>query len=262
MLPSNDATARPFVHRTRHTRALHFSIHEVQSFMRSDAPDALALSYTRLMMAFLLFMPQPARIAMVGLGGGSLVKFCHRHLPASHLQVIEISPEVIALRDEFEVPPDDERLSVTLGDGAAWLRDASQACDVLLVDGYDYDGLPSALATQRFYDDCRAALRPGGLLLCNLFREHPQHEVHLDRLRRSFGEAAVLEAVDGDGGANSLVMAGLDDVLATPLPPLLAGPPGMSDEAWASLQPELESVRAAQGSLRQQSSLPRQRRRA
>ena len=38
---------RPYVHRTRHTLALHFSIHEVQSFMRSDAPDALATLLAR-----------------------------------------------------------------------------------------------------------------------------------------------------------------------------------------------------------------------
>jgi spermidine synthase len=49
---------------------------------------------------------------MIGLGGGSLVKYCHHHLPGARVSVAEISPEVIALRDRFRIPPDDERLEV------------------------------------------------------------------------------------------------------------------------------------------------------
>lgn len=245
---ADDELVRPFVHRTRDSRALHFSIHEVQSFMRSDAPDALALAYTRLMMGFLLWQPQPARIGLIGLGGGSLVKFCHRHLGASHLEVVEINPHVLALRDEFEIPPDDARLTILQADGARWVRERPEAFDVLMVDGYDYDGLPSALATQRFYDDCAAALRPQGLLVLNLFRGHPHHAVHLDRLRRSFDDA-VLEVPDGEagaldeaaGGANSAVFAGRGGALSAA--PGADAPPGMADEAWASLRADLDAVR-------------------
>ncbi|PXW93888.1 spermidine synthase [Sphaerotilus hippei] len=239
-----DDHVRPFVHNTRHTRALHFSIHEVQSFMRVAEPDALALAYTRLMMGFLLFHPQPARIAMLGLGGGSLAKFCHRHLPASGIEVVEINPHVIALRDEFEVPPDDARLSITQGDGARWVRTSPEAFDVLLVDGYDYSGLPSVLATQRFYDDCSASLRPGGLLAVNLFRGHPQHELHLDRLRRSFNDA-VLEVEDEERGANSVVLAGPGLASRRALPASVEPAQGMDTSAWDSLATELAHLRTA-----------------
>lgn len=245
-----DAHVRPFVHRTRDSRALHFSIHEVQSFMRSDAPDALALAYTRLMMGFLLWQPRPACIGLIGLGGGSLVKFCHRYLGDSRLEVVEINPHVLALREEFEIPPDDARLRVHCGDGVRWVREHPGAFDVLMVDGYDYDGLPSALATQRFYDDCAAALAPQGLLVLNLFRGHPLHALHLDRLRRSF-DGAVLEVADGEagdldlegGGANSAVFAARGGGLARRPPP--EPPPGMAAEAWDSLAPELAAVRRA-----------------
>lgn len=261
-----DAHVRPFVHRTRDSRALHFSIHEVQSFMRSDAPDALALAYTRLMMGFLLWLPQPARIGLIGLGGGSLVKFCHRHLGASHLEVVEINPHVLALREEFEIPPDDARLQVRCADGVRWVRERPGVFDVLMVDGYDYDGLPTALATQRFYDDCAAALAPQGLLVLNLFRGHPLHALHLDRLRRSF-DGGVLEVADGEageldlegGGANSAVFAALDGMLARR--PQDAPPPGMAAEAWDSLAAERIAVcRAHARAAPQAAALPRRRR--
>lgn len=55
-------------------------------------PDALDVENTRAMMGFLLFNRMPDTLAMVGLGGGSLAKFCHRHLPCTRITVVEINP--------------------------------------------------------------------------------------------------------------------------------------------------------------------------
>lgn len=96
---------RPFIYENANSKALHFSISDIQSCMRIDDPNALALEYTRTMMGFLLFRPEPRSIGMVGLGGGSLAKFCYHHLPGARIQIAEINPLVIALRDEFHIPP-------------------------------------------------------------------------------------------------------------------------------------------------------------
>src|SRR5690606_15673673 len=89
----------------------------VQSSMSLLNPYALEFEYTRLMMGFLLFDPDPAHMLMIGLGGGSLPKFCHRYLPQTSIDVVEIDPDVIALRDAFHVPPDDARFRVIAADG-------------------------------------------------------------------------------------------------------------------------------------------------
>jgi spermidine synthase len=196
---------RPFVHEGGGFRSLHFSIREVQSRMSVEDPCALDLEYSRTMMGFLLFKPEPRHIGMIGLGGGSLAKFCHRYLPTARIEVVEINPHVLALRDEFSIPPDDERLTVKLGDGAAFVRDAPTACDVLMVDGFDYDGQPSALSSQAFYDDCADHLEPDGILAVNLFSQHPKYGLFVDRIRRSFAdEVLVVEGADCD---NSIVFA-------------------------------------------------------
>lgn len=197
---------KPFVYESLSSKALHFSISETQSRMRLDDPHALDLEYTRTMMAFLLFNPEPKNIAMIGLGGGSLAKFCHRYLPNSLVQVVEINPHVIALRDAFQVPPDDERFCVIRGDGASFVRNMPARVDVLLVDGFDSDGLPARLASQRFYDDCRDALQPGGIMVANLHYGHRHYEVYLDRIRRSFPNGSVLVIDDGEM-SNSIVFA-------------------------------------------------------
>lgn len=195
----------PFLRETLTTKALQFSIGEIQSRMDLRDPYALDLDYTRTMMAFLLFRPRPRHIAMIGLGGGSLAKFCHRHLPQAQVQVVEINPHVIALRDHFHVPPDGERFQVVRGDGAQFVRQCPVKPDVLLVDGFDSSGQPEALCSQRFYDDCSELLHPGGLMVVNLHRGHRHHARHVDRIGRSFG--GDLLVVDDDELTNSVVFA-------------------------------------------------------
>lgn len=195
----------PFIQQDSGFKVLHFSIREVQSRMRLDDPCALELEYCRTMMGFLLFKPSPRHITMIGLGGGSLAKFCHRHLPATRVVVIEINPHVLALRDEFQIPPDDDRLTVLRGDGAIYVRSAEVPCDVLMVDGFDYDGQPAALSSQAFYDACFEHLQADGILVVNLFSRHKLHDVFVDRLRRSFAEQ-VLIIHDQEAG-NSVAFA-------------------------------------------------------
>lgn len=202
---------KPFVYESLSSKALHFTIQEIQSRMQLADPHALALEYTRTMMGFLLFNPQPDSIAMIGLGGGSLAKFCHRYLPDALVQVVEINPHVIALRDTFHVPPDSERFRVIRGDGAHFVRHSPARFDVLLVDGFDSQGMPARLASQRFYDDCHDTLQPGGIMVVNLHCGHPHYGVYVERIRRAFG-GSILVVDDGEL-SNSIVFAGKGDAL-------------------------------------------------
>ena len=196
---------KPYVHESLSSKALHFSICAIQSRMKLEDPDALDLEYTRTMMGFLLLQPDPRQIAMIGLGGGSLAKFCHRYLPAARIQVVEINPYVIALRDEFHVPADGERFRVIHGDGAQFVRHRATLPDVLMVDAFDTDGLPPRLCSQRFYDDCHEMLQPGGVLVVNLHAGHRLHDACVNRIGRSFGGATLL--VDDSELCNSVVFA-------------------------------------------------------
>lgn len=240
-IDSSDAEhVKPYVYETPTSRALHFSIGEMQSRMDLRKPDALDLEYTRTMMAFLLFKPQPALIGMIGLGGGSLVKFCSRHLPDTRLTVIEINPHVIALRDDFQIPKDDARLAVICADGAQFVRDPPEPFDVLLVDGFDTFGLPDELSSQRFYDDCFEALLPDAVMVANLHFGHPQYTSQLERIGRAFG-LAVLPVADGQG-SNSVVFAVKGAAMQrTPASPARR-PPGLSPDGWTPLKPAFSRV--------------------
>lgn len=186
-------------------RTLEFEPGLVQSEMSMADPDRLVLAYARAMMCFVLFQPRPAHIVMVGLGGGSLAKFCYRYLPHSRITVIELRADVIALRAQFAIPPDDERFRVVHADASRYLAGLRAAADVLLVDGFDGDGLPPALSSASFYADCRRALRPGGVLVANVFSYDPQYPAVLRRLRACFQQR--VGSFYGIAGNNRLLFA-------------------------------------------------------
>ena len=239
----------PFVHRTRKVKSLHFSFAEVQSSMNLADPDALDLVYTRTMMGFLLFNPAPLRIGMIGLGGGSLAKFCYRHLPEADMTVLEINPHVIALRHEFSIPEDDARFRVVRADGARYVRAHVGVFDVLLVDGYDSDGLPGVLSSKRFYNDVVGCLRPGGVMAANIHLVDDLLSGLLARVGRSFGTRPV--AVKDPESGNAIVFSRRDGPLVALRPEDVVRPGTVDAARWEPLSATFEQVRAslnAQGS--------------
>lgn len=205
------ASFAPLVSTRGDRRTLEFIPGNVQSAMRLSRPSALLLDYTRAMMCFALFVPRPRHILMVGLGGGSLAKFCYHHFPQARITVVELRADVIALREQFCVPPDDGRFQVVHGDAAAYLAGAPDSVDVLVVDGFDESGLPPALGSSRFYADCRRALRHDGVLVANVFSYDPQYPAMLGRLRLMFGDqVSWLDKVAGNNRILFAVKAPLD----------------------------------------------------
>jgi spermidine synthase len=193
--------------------SLSFEDGTVQSRVVLAESGRLVLEYTRLMAGFVLFRTEPARIAMIGLGGGALATYCARRLPEADFTAVEISPEVIGLREAFGVPPDGPRFRVLCEDGAEFVRRAGEPFDVLLVDGFDRGGQPEALCSAAFYDACRDRLAPGGVLVANLHSGDADHARRLDRLRDAFDGHVVV--IDADDCENTVAFAGTE----TPFPP-------------------------------------------
>jgi spermidine synthase len=206
--PDDSAVPVPVVSEEAGVLTLHFQSEYVQSQMLLNDPDKLALSYSRSMMAFEIFKPSPQKIAMLGLGGGSIAKWCYRHHPNSQLTVVEINPHVIALRTRFLIPEDDYRFRIVCEDGTKFVANISSEVDVLLVDAFGIDSVPPELCSQRFYDDCHQALTPSGLMVVNVCGDN--HEEILARIRGSFS-GKVLLSPDNDG--NTVVFASKGELL-------------------------------------------------
>lgn len=189
---------KPYMLDDGETRSLLFSLAFVQSSMRVAAPDALDLAYTRLMMAFVLFHTNVSRLLLLGLGGGSLVKFIRRHLPAIAITAIEADARVLAFRDAFLLPPDDAHLRTVVADGARYVAEAKDSFDVILVDAFEVGGAAASISNAQFYADARRRLSQRGVLVANLAGEPDERRAHLELMRETFADnVLVIPAEDG-----------------------------------------------------------------
>jgi spermidine synthase len=196
---------KPFIIDSGLQRRLQFDLYTVQSSMHREHPDRLSLAYTRKMMAFLLFNRAPAHILLLGLGGGSLAKFCYRHLPSAAVTAVEVNPEVIALREAFRIPADDERFRVICADGADYVARVGQSKDVILADACDREGIAPELNAIEFYQAAHRRLSGEGVFVANVCGDPNNAAAHLGKIRAVFGDEIMTLQVRPDG--NVIVFA-------------------------------------------------------
>ncbi len=201
----NNNYHKPFIIEVDGVRSLYFTRALTQSALRLNAPDVLEFDYTRMMMSALLFNPEPPHILMLGMGGGSLAKFCYSHLPTTTITVVEINQDVIAFRDQFMLPPDDARLQVVHEDARQYLSTNRVLADVIMLDAFDKDGESVADITQNFYLEVRKNLSSKGILTANIVGSKATRLRHLQGISNAFSGNTISVPLAHDG--NYIVFA-------------------------------------------------------
>ncbi|MDP3744037.1 MAG: transferase [Methylotenera sp.] len=202
---SKNLADTPFVFEESEMLSMHFDMRSIQSVMHKSDPNNLVLGYTQTMMGFLFFNSAPERIAMIGLGGGSLAKYCLKYLPDTHFTAVEINAQVIALRDQFYIPADNDNFNVLHANGADYIASQSNKVNVLLLDGFDEDGHPANLCSAGFYDNCYRKLNDGGVMVVNLLASDLKFGTYTARMRDSFEDKVVV--VDAEEHGNKIAFA-------------------------------------------------------
>ena len=72
-----------------------------QSCMLLEHPERLVFEYTRMMLGALYLEPEPHRILIIGLGGGTLPRALERLLPEAQIDVVEIDPAVVRVAQQY-----------------------------------------------------------------------------------------------------------------------------------------------------------------
>ncbi|WP_317205125.1 spermidine synthase [Janthinobacterium sp.] len=183
-------------------RYLHFGTEWVQGAMRIRKPDWLELEYAQQMMAWMLWIEQPRRIAQLGLGTAALTKFSYRQFPAAQVVAVELNPAVVTVCESmFKLPPNDERLSVLEMDALDYVNDAANhaTLDALQVDLYDATARGPVLDSADFYTACANCLAPHGIMTVNLFGDHPSYAKNVKAMKFAFDHVICLPEVhDGN----------------------------------------------------------------
>ena len=139
-----------------------------QSTVKLGDPDRLELRYTRVMPVALAAVEKPKRILIVGLGGGSIPNFLHKHYPDTHIDVVDIDPVVVEVAKKYFGFREDKTLRVHVADGRAFIDKCKRQYDIIFLDAYGAEDIPYALATREFLQVVRKAVTPKGVVVTNL----------------------------------------------------------------------------------------------
>ena len=174
-------------------RWLRFDDRAIQSAMSLERPERLLLAYTQVMMTALLFEPNPRSALVLGLGGGSMVRFLRHHFPGCETTVVEISEAVADVaRRYFLVPPDGDGFRLVLADAARYVEQCDRRFDLILVDVFESDRTIDVFASSEFFDACRRLLSPAGVASVNVLADGELEALGLSkRFRRSFEERSL-----------------------------------------------------------------------
>jgi spermidine synthase len=193
-------------------RHLHLGSIWIQGSMLMDEPTALVHEYIQRMMAWLMLIDPstaPKRQALqLGLGAGSLTKFCALEM-GMRSTAIELNPQVLhACRGWFHLPMDNPRMKVVLADAAQEIRHKrwQGVVDALHVDLYDHEAAAPVLDSPDFYADCRRTLTEDGCMTVNLFGRSSSFERSVERIASAFGRDAIW-AFKATREGNTVVLA-------------------------------------------------------
>lgn len=145
---------------------------ERQTCQRTAQPDYLVFPYTRMMLGSLLVKPDPKRILVVGLGGGTLPMALRDMFPDIDIDVVEIDPAVTRVAEKFFGFKRDAKLNVHEEDGRVFVKKAIRAgtkYDIVMLDAFEDEYIPEHMSTKEFLLEVKSALTPDGVVAANTF---------------------------------------------------------------------------------------------
>ena len=177
-----------------------------QSAYNPDDPDHLVLPYTEVALTALALSGEPRRILVIGLGGGTLPAFLHRHYPKAVIDAVDIDPEVVSVAKEYFGFREDNRMRAHVADGRRFVENAREPYDLIFLDAFGTSAVPAHLTTKEFLQAVRRITRPSGVVVGNLWfrRFNKLFDSMVHTYRSVFDELAVLHVV---GTGNRILIA-------------------------------------------------------
>jgi hypothetical protein len=148
--------------------------------------------------------PHAKKVALLGMGGGEMLRAARRSLHGAELVGVELDPAIAgAASREFGLA--ELGVQVVVDDAKRWvLRQPNASVDVLMVDVYDSSELPEYFRSPGFYAECRRVVGAKGALMQNVWGAHLVADVARAMHRGGFPVVTWLDV----GKGNHILWAG------------------------------------------------------
>lgn len=141
-------------------------------------PDLIQLAYVRAMQRWHCQVPDPRRVALIGVGAGSAIRAIRQISPGSQIDGVELDREVLRVsRHWMGLPPSGNGIAYHVSDGRAWLRQEGEGeFDVILLDAFAGKRVPAHFLTREFFAEARSRLTSRGVLGMNVIADESDQE--------------------------------------------------------------------------------------
>jgi spermidine synthase len=143
-----------------------------QSCINLMHPDRLVFDYTKMVLTGAMVVPDPQRILVIGLGGGTIPRAFQYLYPDVHVTSIEIDPAVVEVAEEYFDFTEGPQQDIVVADGRVWIKRAlhrEERFDIIVLDAFNGDYIPEHLLTREFLEEARALLTDDGIVVANTF---------------------------------------------------------------------------------------------
>ena len=152
--------------------SLHFDNGLIETQIDLSDPAVLPLKGNRQMLSPLLFGLVPARVMLVGCGGGSIARWFHHHLPETQGIAVEKSATVIDLAWRFfEFPSPGQGWQIIHADASEYLQKLDQHFDLIIIDIESNQQTPDWVSDEKFLINCQRLLSVSGTININLIAD-------------------------------------------------------------------------------------------
>lgn len=192
-------------------RSLYFGNDKKQTSVLLPNLGTLILFYTQAMMSSLLFVRQPKKVLLIGLGGGSIIHFFAKYFPDVEIDVVELRQSVINVATNyFGLPiskPGLKLYHMDAGEFVTRKARSSDQYDVVFVDAFDQWGPAELVANDVFLQNCRRLVSEHGVCAYNLWnRREDDYGKSLSQLEKVF-KHRVFELRLGSINSNAILFA-------------------------------------------------------
>lgn len=160
-----------YIFRSGNYVTLKFGLYErrfTESISNPHNPRELPVPYTRALTLGAACSRAQNSALMIGLGGGSTVRYMAEFMPATDFTTVEIDPGVIQMAQKYFDVHVTPKQHIVEKDARLFLNANPAKYDLVFVDAYRGAFVPFHLTTQEFYRLAKAHLNPGGCLLQNV----------------------------------------------------------------------------------------------
>jgi spermidine synthase len=143
-----------------------------QSCVNTKQPDKLVFTYVRMVFGALLANPDPRKILVVGLGGGSIPLTLQKLYPDATIDVSEIDDAVSRVARDYFNFTENQNMKVIVSDARVFVKRAlltGKKYDLIILDAFTGDYIPEHLMTREFLNETNELLTPDGVLVANTF---------------------------------------------------------------------------------------------